>query len=392
MLWNGGINPGTGDSLLDKAMDALNQPDLVQFTAQIKIPHDWIHVWVGGGGDMSSTGTASLDPIFYLNHHMVDLILAVYQKLNPSLVPTPSQMSTQLNPFFVGTLNSNQITLTNNNIEKTLNYEGDLCYTYGLDISSSNIVFGGKTLSQIDNELALMRKKAQFYVGFYLNSFYETSAIIKFNICHKRACYPGGQIPIFGGQNQPLYVDDVVSKIDVTNLLSKYDITIKHLHQFPHTVKFEVTEVIAINGTKLPTDKVYQPVTIGRPASNMEERGKKDAYGIYFGQGVNSPPQISISHGTYFSIIFSENSIIYKANDKEAFEKCYHGRSSVVSSNPNDYYTYYQILELGYHYYFDAEQECQPKSKMKVFVYSSGPNIGISAARVGELGGAEDYE
>jgi tyrosinase len=74
-------------------------PDYGDFSDQLEIIHNRIHVWFNGS--MSEVDTAAFDPMFWLHHTMIDRIWWLWQlkQGNPSSGIPPSLMDIVLVPF-----------------------------------------------------------------------------------------------------------------------------------------------------------------------------------------------------------------------------------------------------------------------------------------------------
>jgi hypothetical protein len=135
------------DYLRGLVKTAFKQTIYVQFNQQIVIPHNFIHVRVGG--DMGAPLYASYDPIFFLHHSYVDLQFAYYQELQKLRLRHTQQKSfcieaqtAQLQPFPSSEVNPYKPYRDNSIGYQTLDYKKKFCYDF------EQLLFDGLTPEQ----------------------------------------------------------------------------------------------------------------------------------------------------------------------------------------------------------------------------------------------------
>ena len=372
-------------TLKQRVLDALGEPTFALFSELLVVPHNEVHIWTGGFppgapvvGSMADTEFAAYDPIFYLHHNMIDLVWAVFQYLFPVTNPVGGILGQVQNPFNDAGENPQEITGRNNLVSTTLDYEDNLCYTYSLtgnpferalDINSNNIVFGGMNLSQIRDEVLQIGNTEHFYAGFFRQSF-GTSYQIHFNICHfnggqKVRCFPGGVVNVFGGRGERAYVNDIVTKIDITDKLKQNHIQINE----KNICTIEIERVQTLEGKEMSRDHIFRPVTVRRYKRNSIEAGQyglRDKVTVHFGQAGEHPPKISILEGTLIKLANLEVSAIqtqfYEAPSKEVWAKCDIEKSKQLTDE-------HEEPSIGEHFYFMGNSECSTRTRVFINTY-----------------------
>eukprot|EP00092_Neocalanus_flemingeri_P009998 GFUD01010778.1.p1 GENE.GFUD01010778.1~~GFUD01010778.1.p1 ORF type:complete len:1132 (+),score=216.75 GFUD01010778.1:194-3397(+) len=393
-----GFIPGTGGStvrnpltilfnnptFLSRVLASLSEPTFNQFSNQLVDPHNDIHWMTGGtGGSMSGTTYAAYDPIFYLHHNMIDCVWAVFQYLTPGIDPLPATQALLENPFSNAVENPQEITARNYIVANTLDYENNLCYTYGLtgnpflrslDINSNGIVFGGMNLAQIRDRVNKVGDTEHYYGGFFIQSF-DTSYRITFNICHYQAgqsvrCFPGGGLTVFGGRGERAYVNDIVTKVDITDKLDEKFLTVSEINSFT----IEIENVETADGKEIAKQALFQPVNVLRytkQSANAGVYGTRDLFTVNFGLENKNPPQMSILEGTRVKLVQTEKSSIlaqfYEANNREAYINCDRTDSKLLTSD-------FEEPSLGLHFYFLGSDQCADITRVLFNVYNAPRN------------------
>jgi len=371
-------------TFLSRVLSSLSEPTFNQFSNEIVQPHNDIHWMTGGpGGSMSSQSFAAYDPIFYLHHNMIDLVWAVYQFLNPGIDPLPGTLALSENPFDNPTLNPQEITGRNDLVGNTLDYENNLCYTYGLtgnpflrslDWNSGDIIFGGMNLSQISERVRKVGDTEHIYGGFFLQNL-GTTYRITFNICHyykgqKKRCFPGGGLTVFSGKNDMGDVNDIMSKVEITDKLNENYVSIDR----ENSCNIEIDHVESVEGNEMSKDEIFQPVNVLRYKQFSADAGGygiRDLITVNLGQMNKNPPKMSILQGTRIKLVQAEISVIptqiYEANNKEAFYECNTKDSKLLTSD-------FEEPFRGYHFYFLAFHECTEATRVLFNVYYARRN------------------
>ena len=238
-----------------------------------------------------------------------------------------------------------------------------------LNIRSNDIVFGGMNLSQISDMVYIYGDTEHLYAGFFLQSF-DTSYRITFNICHfydgqKIRCFPGGALTVFGGRSERVYVNDIVTKVDITDKLDANFVKVDE----KNSISVEIDQVETADGKEIPKEELFQPVNVLRYRRFSAEAGgygARDMFTVNFGQGSKNPPKISLLVGTLVKLGNPQKLTIlaqfYEATDKEAFEKCNVQESKLLTSE-------FEEPSLGLHYYFLGHDKCSDKTRLTVNVY-----------------------
>ena len=125
--------------------EAFEKETFREFHDQISNPHSYLHILVGC--ELSVSGNAAYNPIFFLHHSYVDLQMAYWQELQrlrghaqPSIDEFHKPMPPfDRNEFINGFRNDNQRTLKNNRGLDTIDYRGNFCYEY------DRLLFDGMT-------------------------------------------------------------------------------------------------------------------------------------------------------------------------------------------------------------------------------------------------------
>ena len=132
-------------------------------------------------------------------------------------------------------------------------------------------------------------------------------------------------VNVFGGRGERAYVNDIVTKRDITDKLKQNHIQIDEKNIFT----IEIEKVETLEGKEISKDQIFRPVAVQRYKRNSigaGQYGVRDKYTINFGQAGEHPTKISILEGTLIKLANPEVSTIqtqfYEAPSKEVLAKC----------------------------------------------------------------------
>jgi len=158
---------------------ALQQTIWVNFNAQIVMPHDNIHDFVGG--DMGGTNYAAYDPLFFLHHSYVDYLFAYYEELqklrNQGLEKPDFCANTQAFEMYPFAASENPFNLSRlqSTGPETFITEDSFCYVF------DNLEFMGLSPEQFIQQENAERQQAKLFIGMIIPRN-GLSASIKFSI------------------------------------------------------------------------------------------------------------------------------------------------------------------------------------------------------------------
>jgi len=341
---------------------------------------------------MGTTDYAAYDPVFYLNHNMVDLVWAVYQfenAINPPNNPNPTQLTLGQHPFDYPAENPQDITSMNFEVGETLDYENNLCYTYdltginfpgrSLDINSPSIVFGGKNLSQILEDVERVKLTNHLYAGLFIRSL-RMSYTISINICSyygltKLRCFPGAEFFVFGGKDEKPYINSVVTKIDITKILANNFMTIADTEN----IKFEIDSVRTVKGKEVDKKSLmFQPVSVFRPSKNAKAKGDQMTLFLGSNQENKYAPKMHILYGTRMKLIYQQEKTLekekiqfYKTKNREGLDTCDTTFATEVRSKAEDFSVTAEFVVDSFSWYFaKGKGSCYPL-ETEIAMYSN---------------------
>ena len=252
--------------LMRKAYQA---EDYTTFTRDIIRPHNLVHV--NSGCEMGDTGTASYDPIFWLNHANVDRQLAIWEELQKlrgnTEIGTFIDIDLKLAPFDDEKFNNVSMTFDNSQSRDVFDYKEKFCYEY------DDLTFDGKTPQELvidpqadsinilqnydgcsnqhpNSEASCPKLQFKILVGVVMPK-YVASNLHTFKICQDKVCVPGFTIATFGSGKQKILENRGISKKSHTIIYSDVTETVNSKGWDPEKVYAEMTSFL-VKGTPKP--------------------------------------------------------------------------------------------------------------------------------------------
>ncbi|XP_025089796.1 hemocyanin G-type, units Oda to Odg-like [Pomacea canaliculata] len=281
---------GKNSILFDEVLLALEQRDYCDFEVQFEVTHNAIHYLVGGHQTyaLSSLSYASYDPIFFVHHSFVDKIWAVWQELQKRRNLPYNRANCAVNfvtkpmlPFSSPSLNKDKFTLEHSTPLDVFDYSS-LNYAY------DNLDLGGHTLEEIEHDINEHQSKPRIFAGFLLHGI-GVSAEVRCSICVTRTrCARAGAFFVLGSDVEMPWSFDRLYKYDITQALEALSIRPEDVFDAQASFNLNV-DIIAVNGTKLPSSSLPTPTIIFEPAKGATaERQSYELSGVGVRKNINT--------------------------------------------------------------------------------------------------------
>jgi len=187
-----------GDHLNDM-MEVYERNNYGGFNAQMKRPHDSVHVEIGC--NMGDVGTASYDPLFFLHHAFVDYQFAFWQELQrlrgrEQFDREDPELQINMEPF--SSLCSEENTCVDSTRENsrgvdTFDYENNFCYRY------DNLLFRGQTPRQFLESLGVAEQEERLEFAVVTNpDATDRTFTNTIDVCRGSDCVEAGKFNNFG--------------------------------------------------------------------------------------------------------------------------------------------------------------------------------------------------